>query len=285
MRRRSAAAVFVGVVALSSVAAFAQEGRKLTGVVESRVSRRPVVDALVSYADQQGGEMQTTRTDSKGRFEFPRAVSGIVTVSARGYATTKRSWPPRQGRELRFELTPPAVLTGSLVDAATRAGVEGRVTVLTRSRFHHVSKSARVRGAFQFIDLPAGPTNVYAYAEKFAPYFGQMTIDAGKTKNLQISLLLEAVVSGTVRDADGSPAADADVRVGYGRSLPGADVLAGLARGFTVAGQEGEFRISGLLPDTPILLQAELDGRLSDVVTVQVVPGTERTGVILQMRR
>lgn len=285
MMKKSPAAAFIGFVILSSVAAVAQEGRKLTGVVEAGVSRRPVVDALVSYVDRQGGEIQTTRTDSKGRFEIPRAVSGIVTVNARGYATTKRSWPPRQGRELRFELTPPAVLTGSVVDAATRAGVEGRVTAVARSRFHHVSKSARVRGAFQFIDLPAGSTNVYAYAERFAPYFGQMTIDAGKTQNLQISLLLEAVVSGTVLNADGSPAAGADVRVGYGRSLQGADILAGLARGFMVAGQEGEFGISGLVPDTSILLQAELGGRLSDVVTVQVAPGTERTGVVLRMRR
>ena len=283
MMKKSPAAAFIGFVILSSLAV-AQEGRKLTGVVEARVSRRPVVDALVSYADRQGGE-QTTRTNSKGRFEFPRAVSGIVTVSARGYATTKRSWPPRQGRELRFELTPPAVLTGSLMDAATRAGVDGGVTVLARSRFHHVSKSARVRGAFQFIDLPAGSANVYAYAERFAPYFGQMTIDVGKTQDLQISLLLEAVVSGTVLDADGSPAADADVRAGYGRSLMGADVLAGLARGFMVTGQEGKFRISGLVPDTPILLQAEIGGRLSDVVTVQIAPGTERMGVVLRMRR
>ena len=47
---------------------------------------------------------------------------------------------------------------------------------------------------------------------------------------------------------------------------------------------EGEFGISGLVPDTPILLQPSLAGSFSDLVTVQVVPGTERTGV-LQMRR
>ena len=243
--RKSAATMFVGFAVFSSVAAFAQEGRKLTGVVESRVSRQPVLDALVSYADRQRGEIQTTRTDSKGRFEFPTATSGIVTVSARGYATAKRSWPPRRETELRFELRPPSVLTGSLVDAATHAGVEGRVTVLARSRFNHVTKSARVRGAFQFTDLPAGSAILYAYAEKFAPYFGQVTIDAGKTQNMQISLLLEAAVSGTVLNADGSPAVGADVRVGYGQSLPGADILAGLARGFMIAGPEGEFGIRG----------------------------------------
>ena len=65
-----------------------------------------------------------TRTDAKGEFEIPNAVVGIVTVTASGYATAKRSWPPRQGRELQFALTAPPLITGSLVDAATRRGVE-----------------------------------------------------------------------------------------------------------------------------------------------------------------
>ena len=50
------------------------------------------------------------------------------------------------------------------------------------------------------------------------------------------------------------------------------------------ADSEGAFRISGLMPDTPIALQAELDGLLSDIVTITAIePGMERLGIVLRM--
>ena len=90
-------------------------------------------------------------------------------------------------------------------------------------------------------------------------------------------------MSGHVIEADGSPAVDAVVYVGYSPSLSGAETLAALAGGHPMADEEGQFLIEGLVPDNSIYLQAERGGRLSDIVTVWIGPGTMRTGIVLHM--
>ena len=282
MKTKTGTVAIIGVVLLSA-AVFAQEGRKITGVVEA-ASGGPVANALVSYAERDR-ELWTTRTDSKGAFEIPDARRGVVTVTARGFGTAKRSWPPRTGLVLRFVLSSPAVVGGSLVDAATGAGVAGTVVLDARDRFYQVSKSAEVRGAFEFVDLPAGPAVVQALADGFAPHFGTLTIAAKERTDIRIGLLLQAVASGHVLEADGSPAVEAVVYVGYSSSLPGAETLAALAGGDSVTDEEGQFVIEGLVPDNSVYLQAELDGRLSEVVTVQIAPGMMRTGIVLRLGR
>ena len=158
------------------------------------------------------------------------------------------------------------------------------MTVLAQSRFHHMSKSARVRGAFQFVDLPAGPVAIKAYAEGFAPYFGVVNVRAGARVDTNIGLLLEAAASGRVLTAGDEPVAGATVHVAYSNSLPGADILADLASGHVVTDAEGQFGIEGLVPDNTITLQAELDGRISDPIAVRISPGMEQQNLVLRMR-
>ena len=286
MRVRTAV-VLIGLAVFLGVVALAQEGRKITGVVET-ASGLPVVNALVSYAER-GGELRTTQTDSKGKFEIPYATSGVVTVTARDYATAKRSWPPRRGSSLRggsslrFTLRSPSVVAGKMQDAVTRRAVTGIVSVLVQNRFNHVADSARANGTFTFNDLPDGPAIVYAHADGFAPYYGEATVEAGKRTELQLDLLLEAVARGQVVDGNGSAVVGARVHVGYESSMRGREILSGLTTGYTMTVDEGIFRIRGLVPDTPIALQAEHDGRRSDVVTVTIPQGMERSGLVLRM--
>lgn len=279
---RAGAAAFVGFAILLGAAVDAQRGRKVTGVVEDASSGRAVSGAEVLY-EERGRAPQTTRTDGKGAFEIPNGSAGIVTVTARGYATSKRSWPPRESLNLRFEMTPPAVISGTLMDAVTRRGVSGRVVLTVRGRFHHVSKGATTDGPFRFVDLPTGPGTILAYADGFAPHYGELRVEAGKQLETSVGLLLEAAASGTVVGGDGTPVPGATVRVGYSASMAGADALAGFAAGHVMSDEEGTFDIRGLVPDTPIAMQAELDGRRSNVATIQVPPGMEQTGVVLQM--
>lgn len=49
---------------------------------------------------------------------------------------------------------------------------------------------------FRFDDLPAGPAVIYAHANGFAPYFGELTVDGGKVHERQLGLLLEALRAG-----------------------------------------------------------------------------------------
>lgn len=280
------AAGIIGLAVLVGAAALAQNGRKVTGVVVAAATRQPVANAQVSYAES-GRRLRTTRTDSKGRFEIPNSgvLGGVVTVAARRFGTSKRAWPPREGSELRFALTPPATASGTIADLATGRAVEGRVTLVVRHPLNLVSSSTRTRGgAFRFDDLPPGPAVIYAQADGFAPYFGALTIDAGKRHETGLGVLLEAAASGRVLDRDGSPATDARVSVRYSRTLPGGGILAGLVRGNVVADANGTFRVGGLVPDTPIAVQAELEGRLSDVVTISVEPGMEQQGLVLRVR-
>ena len=284
MARAGSTAIVVLAAALGA-AVLAQDGRKITGVVVGDGTAAPVVNALVSYEDETSGAAPTTRTDGKGRFEFPYGTQGIVTVNAQNYGTLKRSSPPRQGRELRFELMAPAVLSGSLVDAATGRGVEGLVTLEVHHPLNHVASTALARGSFRFEDLPAGSAIIYAHADGFAPYFSTLRIDAGKASTARLGLMLEAAASGLIVDRDGDPVVGATVYLDYGRSLAGSDYLANLARRDAVSDPStGAFRIAGLVPDNPVTLQAELDGRVSDTVTVQVGPGMEQPGLTLRMQ-
>ena len=79
------------------------------------------------------------------------------------------------------------------------------------------------------------------------------------------------------------PAAGAHIHVGYNRALPGAGLLSMLTRGRTVTRSDGTFTIAGLVPSTPIFLQAGRGERLSDIVTVSVEPGLERPGIVLRL--
>lgn len=270
-------------VLLAGTVSFAQSGRKITGVVVAAATQRPVANAQVQY-EEIGRATQTTVTDSKGRFEIPSGAEGVVTVSARSFGTARRAWPPRMGRELQFALVPPSGVDGTLADMATGRAVEGIVTLSVRHPVNLVSDAKRAAGGtFRFDDLPPGPAVILAHADGYAPYFGELTIDTGKRSDARVRLLLEAAASGSVLDAGGSAVAGARVRVGYAYTLPGHDLLAGVARGHAVTESDGAFRIGGLVPDTPIGVQAELAGRRSDVVTVTVGPGMEQPNIVLRL--
>ena len=88
---RVGTAALAGFAVLLSTAAPAQQGRKITGAVEDANTRRAVVGAQVRYDEEGSPVHHVTRTDAKGKFEIPNAVVGIVTVTASGYATAKRS--------------------------------------------------------------------------------------------------------------------------------------------------------------------------------------------------
>lgn len=282
---RFGTAVLIGLTAVLGAAAIAQEGRKITGIVVARSSEQPIQGAIVRYEDDAGGPVQTARTDDKGQFEIARGTSGIVTVSAQSFGTLRRGWPPRESRELRLELAPPAMLSGTLVDAVTRRDVVGRVTVRVEHPLNHVSKSARVRGAFRFVDLLDGPAAIYAHATGFAPRFGTLMVEAGKHSSVQVDMTQEARASGRVLNQDDSPSPGAVVRVGYDRSIEGSTTLAGLVTGNVTADSDGVFNLRGLVPGTAIALQAVLDGRRSAVVTINSIAADfEQTGIILRMQ-
>ena len=174
-----------------------------------------------------------------------------------------------------------AAVAGTMTDSATGQPAEGLVTLIVGQPDNLVETARTSGGMFRFGDVPPGPAVVLARADGFAPYFGELTIEAGKPGDVRIELLPEATMSGFVVDGNGCPVPDARVHVGYGRALPGAGLFSVLTHGRTVTQSDGAFTIGGLVPATRISLQAQRGGRLSDIVTLAVEPRMEQPGLVL----
>ena len=98
-------------------------------------------------------------------------------------------------------------------------------------------------------------------------------------------MMLEAVLAAVSSMRRGEPVVGARVRLGYDVSVERADILAGMVRGFVTTDANGVFVIGGLIPDTPITLRAEVDGRVSNVVSVTATePGFQQNGLAMRIR-
>ena len=260
----------------------AQDGRKVNGVVVAAATEEPVINASVQY-EESGGTQQTTLTDMSGYFEFPQSRLGVVTVTAREFGTTRRRWPPRSGSQLRIALSPPATVQGTVTDMVSGRLVDGSVTVFVRHPDNFVSATAlSENGTFRIDDLPPGPAViVVAHADGFAPYVGELTLEAGKPRDARVRVLLEGAATGRVVD-EGGPVRGAQILAGYSE-LPAGEFLEGFIGGRMVTDVDGNFALHGLVPDTPVIVRVMLDGRTSDVITITVGPGTIEQGILLML--
>lgn len=275
------AAMLSAAPAAVSQAQVDRNARKVSGTVVAAATRQPVANARVQYVES-GQAPRTTVTDAKGYFEFPAGRLGVVTVTARGFGVARRKWPP-SGTALQVELVPPAVVRGAVSDLATGRPLAAIVTVMVQHPGNFVSHTVNAeRGAFEVDDLPPGPALVTARSAGFAPYVGSITVEGGKVRDARIGLLLEAQAAGHVRDAAGTAVAGALVTATY-PDLAATGILEGFVGGRPLTAADGEFALHGLAPDTPIALQAELDGRRSAVTTITVAPGTTQLGVVLTL--
>lgn len=133
----SALAAAIGLVAVA-LAVFPRAQvqlapRKVSGTVVAAATQQPVQNARVLY-EETGQPSQTTATDAKGYFEVPAGRLGVVTVKARGFGTARRRWPPRSGTQLRIELVPPAIVSGTVTDLATGRLLPARLSSGPRPR-------------------------------------------------------------------------------------------------------------------------------------------------------
>ncbi len=212
--------------------------------------------------------------EQRHRVDRGSAIAAVLAVAA-------LSSQPAAGQDSDAVSAPVA---GMMTGSATGRPAEGLVTLIAGHPDSLVETARTLDGVFRFGDVPPGPAVVLARADGFAPYFGELTSEAGKPGDVRIELLPEATMSGVVLDGNGCPAPDARVHVGYRRALPGAGAFSALTRGRTVTRSDGAFMIGGLVPSTPISLQAQRGGRLSDIVTVTVEPGMEHSGLVLRLR-
>ena len=274
--------IIVTLIIAFGVALFAQRGgRKVSGTVISAATNQPLAGVPVQY--EEGSTTETTRTDEKGYFEFDQpGTLGVVIVSHPRYATTYRRWPADRG-QLQIRIASPAVVTGTVRDANTRRPIAADVTVLVEEAGSIVSISGETEGATYTVrDVPSGPAVLLASSNGFAPGWSTLTVGVGDTHTANMNLLLEAVVSGTVVDADGDLVRGAEVFVTYPDEAGAFGLLESFASGGLLSDADGKFYLLGLIPDVAMELQAQLDdGTLSNVVTVTVGPGMEQQNLVL----
>ena len=261
----------------------AQDGRKVSGVVVAAATEQPIPLAQVEY-QEHGGSVQTTVTDAKGRFVFSAGQLGVITVTATGFGTARRRWPPRRGSTLQVALTPPVSVQGTLVDSETLHPVTGSVTAIVRHPDSLVSTSAFVEedGTFRFEDVPSAPGVLVAYANGYAPTVSEFSTATEKLVNVHIRLSADAKATGQVLDAAANPVAGAQLIVRYADTVAEALMLAGFVGGAPITKADGNFTLTGLVPNTPITLYAEYDGRRTNTVTIEVGPGQMRADLVLR---
>ena len=286
--RRRVLQALVGIGLLATLVALpsaqaGQGGRKVSGTVVEAVTQLPVPHAAVQYKEA-GLPPQTTVTDSRGHFEFPSGRLGVVRVTAKNFSTARRRWPPISGfGSLTVDLKPPAILRGTVSDLATGRPVSALVRMLVQHPGNFVMRTASAEhGMFEMVDLPPGPALMTVRSQGFAPFVGSTTVEEGKVRDVRIGLLLEAQAAGHVRDGGGKPVAGATVSAVY-PELGGDGLVEDFVGGWPLTRADGAFSLNGLIPDTPIALQAELGGRRSAMETIEIVPGMRQLDIVLTL--
>lgn len=274
--------------AMLLIAGVAVQNQDLRVVVHSPSGGedQPVQGARVEYRDNTTGEVQVKSTNSDGSFEFAAEQRGIVTISKDGFFTISAGWPPR---ELRVELSQPAVLEGTLRDRATkRTVIDGVVAVTVNHPVSPLSNSIFTKtGAFSFRELPPGPAVVVAHAPGFAPTLLDFELRSGKEiEDTRIDLRQESTVSGRVVEGEGNESVGgAEVFLTYGASFEAADVLESFVGGRLVTNDDGLFLVNGIVPYQTFTIHAETeDGRRSNIpFTDGLPPGFSAKDYLLKL--
>lgn len=179
---------------------------------------------------------------------------------------------PDDPLSLRFELSEPMSLVGTVSDEATGAAIAGAQIVLGgQTRWPPEETRATVtdaHGGFLFAGVNAGDHPAVARADGYPPK--EVYLTAGPAP-VAIVLSRAHAVAGVVLD-------------GKKTKVPGA--LVTLARqGWsvsTLSGPDGRFLLAG--PDGELLLGAEKDGQASLQVPATVGPGSDATPITLTLR-
>ena len=280
------------VVTFLSIDEVENQGRQVTGVVARTPSGlattgSPIQNARVEYVED-GADDSTAlvaTTDQNGRFAFPAEGSGIVTASKSGLATISVGWRSGTGA-LRIELPSPATLTGRVYDMASRRTiVEAHVSVMVDHPVNPRSSAVLTdNGSFDFDGLPPGSAVLLVQARGYAPTAATATLTGGRSRNVEVGMLLEGSVTGSVVDAQGNAVGGALVEIEY-QGFTDAALLSSGVSGYVLTGDDGRFLVTGIVPNEGFSIYAELeDGSRSDSQTLTATPGIPIESVVLRMR-
>ncbi len=235
---------------------------------------------LSDYGNQTEGRV-VARTDARGSFML-RCVTPMRWVAARaeGHAASGAylidEAKPRETVTVRLRLGGPAGVVRGTVARADGSSVEGATVRVVSLSARSVNQGAEdppppvvmrsgVDGTFVAASLPAGTTSVQVRSPGLAPFKQGVDVKAGETIDLKVVLGRGATVVGSVRTADGKPAAKAFVGIGsYGDFMSSS----------TDAGADGSFHIDSLAAGT-IEIRTEVRGLGKAKASLACAEGSE----------
>ena len=279
----------VATVVYLSIDAVENQTRQITGIVTDTpsslaTSGTPLSGVRVEYvedgADADSALVATTGQD--GRFSFTAGGSGVVTASKSGLVRISVGWESGTST-LRIELMSPATLSGRAYDMSTRRSIpDAYVSAMVD---HDVNPRAASTisgdGSFQFGGLPPGSSFVLVFADGYAPAIGTGTLTAGSSTTVDVGMVLEGAVSGTVVDSDGDAVSGALVDIEYDW-FEDADILIGGVGGHVKTGDDGKFLVVGIVPNQRFSIFAETDdGSRSSSKSLTATSGNTTEDVVL----
>ena len=292
MTKMVAALAACAAVAFLSIDEVENQERQITGVIARTPSGlitvgSPIQNASVEYVEDgaAGSTALIATTDRNGRFSFTAGGSGIVTASKSGFATISVGWRSDTGA-LRIELPAPATLTGRTYDMASRRTILGaHVSVMVDHEVNpHSSAVLTDTGSFEFRGLPPGSAVLLVQARGYAPTVETTTLAGGRSRNVEVGMLLEGSVVGNVVNAQNNAVGGALIEVMYD-GFADAGLLASGISGHIMTGDDGRFRVNGIVPDQRFSIYAELeDGSRSGSQSLTATPGIPIENVVLTIQ-
>ena len=285
-------AAFAAVTSLSIDEVENQQGRQVTVVVTEtptglESSGQSIQNARVEYVEDGADDSTAiaSTTDANGSLKFTAGNPGIVTASKSGFTTISVGWRTDSGSTLRIELPPPASLSGLVYDMANRQAIlEAHVSVMVDHLVNPHSNAGLVEnGNFAFDGLPPGTAVLLVQAPGFAPATASTTLISGDSHNVDVGMLLEGSVSGSVVDGQGDAVTGALIEIVYD-GFENADLLSSGLSGYVLTGDDGLFLATGIVPNEQFSIYAELeDGSRSNVQTLTATPGFTIENVVLRI--
>lgn len=199
---------------------------------------------------------QPRLTDSEGRFAFPGAAPGtplVVRAVAAGFieSTSETLTLGPQGKDdIEIRLLAGGTLEGSVRSADGRPVAGARVQWVPQQAGHSAPRiridpaTTDADGRYVLSGLPPGPATVQAtHADHLDSERARADVTDGSATSLEFVLQPGAAIVGRVLDADGEPAAGAQVSV---TPTDGEAQKAGARWRAVQARSDGTFRVGGL---------------------------------------
>jgi carboxypeptidase family protein len=226
----------------------------------------------------------------------------FIIVAFTAVVAIRMTYWLREDKKPADQPTGTAQISGRVVDSKGQPIATANVRIYSRAMAVFRATVSKADGSFSFTKLPATEYQVQAFKRDFigsavdaAP---SVTVGEGqRIDNVQITLALGGLITGTLYDESGRPVSGRFVRALH-RSHPSDGLVADSILGRTMmagTNSQGHFRLAGLTTDD-YYVAVSLDPsetvriyypsaiRLADAKTVSVVAGEERTGIDLKLR-